>query len=248
MNSDKDSGHANNVANYEEMIARILTFGAGYNPARAALKIPAMQTLASSARASVTAANAAEVAYHSAVDAREAAFLPLTAVVRRSMNFLKASDNNDIQNETARSLVRKLLGTRAKAKLTEDEKKALEAEGKVVNQISASQMGYDMRLDNLDKFIKLLAGNPLYNPNEADLKTAALQSAYNDLKQKNAAVITAYAALSSARTSRNEILYKETTGLHDTAIDAKYYIKSAFGVSSTQYKQISKLKFRSKKL
>lgn len=56
-----------------------------------------------------------------------------------------------------------------------------------------------MRLDNLDKLIKLLATIPAYAPNEVDLKVATLTTLYNDLKAKNQACVTAYTQLSSAR-------------------------------------------------
>ena len=110
-------------------------------------------------------------------------------------------------------------------------------------EISSSQMSYDNRLDNLDKLIKLLSSIPLYAPNEAELKIAALTTYYNDLKAKNAAVIATSAPLSNARITRNDIMYKDTTGLCDIAIDVKSYIKSLYGASSPQYKQISGLKF-----
>ena len=56
------------------------------------------------------------------------------------------------------------------AKITDEEKKALEAEGKEVNQISATQLSYDSRLENLDKLIMLLESVPYYKPNEEVLK------------------------------------------------------------------------------
>ena len=108
-------------------------------------------------------------------------------------------------------------------------------------------MSYDNRLDNLDKLIKLLASVALYTPNEAELKVTALTALYNDLKAKNAAVVAAITPLSNARISRNDILYKPNTGLVDIALDTKTYIKSLFGATSSQYKQVSKLEFKAVK-
>jgi hypothetical protein len=127
--------------------------------------------------------------------------------------------------------------------MTEAEKKAEAEAGKEVVEISSSQMSYDSRLENLDKFIKLLASVPEYTPNEEDLKVTALTALYNDLKAKNSAVINAAIPLSNARISRNEVLYKANTGLVDIALDTKTYIKSVFGAGSPQYKQVSKLEF-----
>ena len=101
-------------------------------------------------------------------------------------------------------------------------------------------MSYDSRLDNFDKLIKLLASVTLYVPNEADLKVTALTTQYNDLKAKNTAVVTATTPLSNARISRNDILYKPNTGLVIIALDTKTYIKSLYGATSQQYKQVSK--------
>ena len=109
--------------------------------------------------------------------------------------------------------------------------------------ISASQMSFDNRLDNLDKLIKLLSSVTTYAPNEAELKTTSLTTLYNDLKTKNSAVLTALVPISNARISRNDILYKATTGLVDIAFSVKSYIKSLFGATSPQFKQISKLTF-----
>ena len=40
-----------------------------------------------------------------------------------------------------------------------------------------------------------------------------------------------------------KVEYNENTGLVDVALDSKTYIKSIFGATSPQYKQISKLRF-----
>lgn len=43
--------------------------------------------------------------------------------------------------------------------------------------------------------------------------------------------------------TRNVLLYKEITGITDVANAVKVYIKSVFGATSPQYKQVSSLKF-----
>ena len=150
-------------------------------------------------------------------------------------------------DENVKTLVRKIQGTRAKAKKTEEAKATEKLNGTETKEISSSQLSYDSRIENLDKLIKLLSSIPQYAPNEADLKVAALTTLLNDLKAKNAAVIAATTPLSNARIARNDILYKENTGLIDIALDSKTYIKSLYGASSPQYKQVSKLEFKAVK-
>ena len=62
---------------------------------------------------------------------------------------------------------------------------------------------------------------------------------------KNSAVVAAFTPLSNARILRNEILYKANTGLVDITLDTKTYIKSLYGATSPQYRQVSKLEFKS---
>ena len=247
MASISETGHANNVANLESLIISATAFGTSYNPSRDSIKLSALQTLLTASKESLNALNIVQSAYSNAVSARESAFEPFNKLITRVNNALKASDTTVQVDESAETIVRKLQGRRASAKLTDEEKKALEAAGKEANQISAAQLSYDSKLENLDKLIMLLSSVPLYNPNEEDLKVDSLKTLYTELKAKNTDVLTATIQLSNARIARNELLYKPITGLIDIAFDFKVYIKSVFGATSPQYKQISKLKFVDKK-
>ena len=248
MTSTNETGHAKNVSNLDDLISIITAYGATYNPTKTAIKLTALQTLSTNAKAAVNAVNAALPAYSNAVAAREVAFTPLNKLSTRVLNAIKATDTTEQVDENARTLIRKIQGKRATPKKTEEEKAAAQAEGKEVKEISASQLSYDNRLDNFDKLIKLLSSITLYVPNEAELKVTALTTLYNDLKAKNAAVLAATTQLSIARIARNDVLYKANTGLVDIALDVKTYIKSLYGATSPQYKQVSGISFKSAKL
>ena len=195
------------------------------------------------AKNSLTTVNALTPAWKNAVTARVTAFKPLDKLITRANNALKASETTKEVIESAQTIVRKLQGRRATPKKTEEEKKIAADAGKEIIEISSSQMSYDSRLDNLDKLIKLFSSVAAYAPNEADLKIAALTALYTDLKAKNLAVINAETPLSNARIARNTTMYKDDIGLVDVANDVKIYIKSVFGATSPQYKQVSSLKF-----
>jgi hypothetical protein len=247
MASTTETGHANNVANFESLIISATAFGTSYNPSKESIKLTALQILLTNSKETLNSLNISQSAYSNAVAARESAFEPFSKLITRVNNALKASDTTVQVDESAQIIVRKLQGRRASAKITDEEKKALEAEGKEVNQISATQLSYDSRLENLDKLIMLLESVPYYKPNEEDLKVESLKSLQTDLRAKNNDVVVASIQLSNARIARNKLLYKPLTGLVDTAFDFKVYIKSVFGATSPQYKQISKLKFVDKK-
>ena len=243
MASTSETGHAKNVANFDELISFVTGYRESYNPSKATIKLDALKALSDHAKTSINAVSSMEPAYKSAVAAREVVFIPLSKLTTRIMNSIKATDTTVQVDENARTLVRKIQGVRATAKKTEDEKKALAEKGKEVVEISTSQMSYDNRLDNFFKLIQLLSSVPEYSPNEKELKIEHLNTILDDLKAKNAAVVESYIPLSNARIRRNDLLYKENTGLYDVALDVKNYIKSVFGATSPQYKQVSKIKF-----
>ena len=243
MASTSEQGHNRNAVNFDNLIIICTSYGATYNPNKAAIKIPAMQAQAITVKNSVAGMNNLVPAYKIAVDARIAAFKPLDKIITRANNALKASDTTIEIINTAQTIVRKLQGRRATPKKTEEQKKVAADAGKEIVEISTSQMSYDSRIDNLDKLIKLLLSVAAYAPNETELKVAALTALYTDLKAKNLAVVNADTLLSNARVARNITMYKDDIGLVDVANDVKTYVKSVFGATSPQYKQVCALKF-----
>ena len=243
MASTSELGHNRNAINFDTLIINCTSFGTAYNPSKASLKITALQAQSTLAKNSITAINSLTPAYKNAVSARVSAFKTFDKLITRVNNALKASDTSQQVDESAQTIIRKLQGRRATPKKTEEQKKVASEAGVEIVEISTSQMSYDSRLDNLDKLIKLLASVPQYAPNEADLKVTALTALYNDLKAKNLAVINTEVPINNARIARNDIMYKENIGLVDIALDIKTYIKSVYGATSPQFKQISGLKF-----
>lgn len=245
MASTTESGHAKNVANLESLISFVKGYGATYNPSKDSIKIVALEAILANAKQSLIDIDTLFPAYTNAVSAREFAFAPLSKIITRVNNAIKATDTTELVDNSVKTLVRKLQGTRASAKISDEDKKLLAEDGKEVNQISASQMGYDNRVENLYKLLMLLNSIPQYNPNEEELKISTLTALYEDLKAKNTAVVETTTPLSNSRIARNEVMYKPLAGLVDIAFDTKVYIKSVFGPSSPQYKQVSKLEFKS---
>ena len=63
------------------------------------------------------------------------------------------------------------------------------------------------------------------------------------LQAANTAVINKYTSYSNSRIDRDVKLYKSANSLIKSAADVKKYIKSVFGATSPQYKQVSGLVF-----
>jgi len=239
-----ESGHAINVVNFENLISCVDGYGTIYNPSNEAIKAPNLRVTLANAKSAINDVNTAQAAYSSAIDAREVAFTSLSKLTTRILSALKATNTTQQVDETVKSLVRKVHGERATPKLTEEEKKTLTENGKEVKEISSSQMGYDNRLENFNKILITLTSIPEYNPNEEDLKITSLKAHYNKLYTQNQAVINTATALSNARIARNRILYIEDSGILNSAASVKQYIKSLYGATSSQFKQVSKIAFR----
>ena len=248
MASTFETGHAKNVANFDELISFITGYGAVYNPSKASLKLTALKTLSTNAKNAVNTVNGAMPSYKNAVANRQSAFTPLSKLITRVMNAAIVTMSKEEEIEHVRSLVRKIQGRRAEAKKSEEELQALALVGKETKNISASQMSYDNRIDSLDKLIKLLSSNTLYKPNETELKLTSLTNLFKQLSDANALVLQATVPLSNARLVRNDVLYLGEDCLVTVALESKTYIKSLFSVGSPQYKQISKLYFKTQKM
>lgn len=248
MANNSESGHAKNVANFDLLINSVVAYGDTYNPAKNSIKLPQLQSLATEARNVLEELNKSLAVYNNAIAARKVAFEPLNKLTTRILNAFKASDSSKQIDETASSLVRKIQGRRATPKKTDEEKAIALEEGKSIKENSSSQMSFDSRLESLDKLIKLLASVSHYAPNETELKVETLIQLHNYLHTIITEVNTTNIAVSNIRIKRNDIFYKEITGLVDIAADTKMYVKSVFGASSLQYKQISKLSIKSIKL
>ncbi|MBK8886874.1 MAG: hypothetical protein IPN46_10135 [Saprospiraceae bacterium] len=95
--------------------------------------------------------------------------------------------------------------------------------------------------------IQILLQATQYNPNENDLKIPQLQARLAALEASKTAWISAHTTYSNAIRARNTVLYHPETGLAAIAQKVKVYVKSIYGSTSHQYKQVRMLAFKSQK-
>lgn len=244
MASTSETGHAKNVANFEVLISSCTGYGPVYNPSKNALKIPQLQTALASAKSALLNVKTTGTTFENARNARELALAPapVKKFCTRILNALEATDASALTVDDAKTINRKIQGKRAGDKLPPTDG-STPTPPEVV-QISVSQQSYDSLIDNFNKLIVCLSVEPLYIPNENDLKIAALNTTLTNYRTLNTAVINAAIPYKNAIIARNSVLYQDITGLVDIALEVKKYVKSVFGATSPQYKQISKLEFK----
>ena len=259
MASTSETGHAINVANFEELISYCIGYGGSYNPVKLALQIIAMQGLRTTALGNLQTVNAAIVGIVNAINARQILFDPIKPLATRIVNALDATNASDELVKDAKTLNRKIQGKRkgeTKPPATTPVPPVppvppippggglpIPPVPPTPEQISVSQQSYDSLLENFNKLILLVASEPSYIPNEVDLQVINLNILAGNLATQNTSVINATTTLSNARIARNHTLYDTNTGLYDIQNEVKKYVKSVFGATSQEYKQVSKIKF-----
>ncbi|MBX2897908.1 MAG: hypothetical protein KF763_20870 [Cyclobacteriaceae bacterium] len=242
MASSIETGHAKNVATFEDLISFCTGYGATYNPSKTTLIITALSTQLTAANTALQNVKVAKTGFDNATNARELAFKPLKPLATKIINALAATDAAKETVRDAKNANNKIQGKRAKAVDKPDPTTLAEGE-EPAKKVSTSQQSYDKLIDHFAQLIATLTAEPNYSPNENDLKLTALNTMLTNLRSKNTDVINATTVISNARIARDKTLYEKGTGLIDTAQDVKMYVKSVFGASSPQYKQVSALKF-----
>lgn len=239
MASISEVGHAKNVANFQDLIAFVEGYGPTYNPSKTSLTAEQLTALHTMANASLQNVINLKTAHDDAINSRAAAFTQLSPLSTRLVNALEATDASQEKIDDAKGFNRKIQGQRAPKK-----EEPLDPNQPAPKRNSSSQQSFDQLIQHFEGLISVLASEPSYTPNETELQITFLQARAQDLKDKNSQEATADTAVSNARIERNRILYPENTGLVDTALAVKKYVKSLFGTSSAEYNQIKGIKFK----
>ncbi|OFY27929.1 MAG: hypothetical protein A2275_18800 [Bacteroidetes bacterium RIFOXYA12_FULL_35_11] len=251
MAANSEKGYEKNRANLGILISFFKGYGSKYNPINPLLKISALEILDGKAAVEMKSVADALAPYAMAVDAREEAFAPLNKLTTKINYALSSSGLSKKLLEDAQTHIRKIKGTRKSKKALdafiesthEGAKTTAPTDTNQPKQISNSHLSYDNRAENLYALGTLLQSEPAYTPNEVELQTGTLLTLCTNLKTLNKNVNDVFTPLSNARVKRYKLFNDDVTGLCDIGKEAKNYVKSVFGVTSKEYKQISKLTF-----
>jgi hypothetical protein len=239
MASTSETGHAKNVANLQDLISFVIGYGATYNPTKNTLKLPQLNTLATTSQTNLADVVTKDTAYNNKVNERVAAFSTLKPLSTRLVNALEITDASTEKVKDVKGLNRKMQGKKASATNS-----PIDPSTPAPITISTSQQSYDQQIQHLAGLISVLQSEPSYAPNETDLKIVTLTAKQADLTAKNNAVATAYTNISNSRIARNNALYSTNTGLVDIATEVKKYVKSIYGATSPQFAQVKGIEFK----
>ena len=252
MASTSETAHAKNVVNFEVLIFFCTSYGATYNPGKASLTLSNLNVLHHQAATILQATKTAKTGFDYAVNERLLAFKDLKPLTTKIINILAASGTSDLVIAVAKNINRKIQGIKAGAttKVAVSNSADTNSARPIAHipatdkTISNSQQGYDSQLDYFTKLIEVFVKNANYQLTESDHEAEALQTLLEHMKAKNTEVINRYTAWSNVRVQQNNTLYNPVMGLVQTAAEVKKYIKSAFGATSSQFKDVSTIEFK----
>jgi hypothetical protein len=239
MPSTSETGHAKNVTHFEQLISFCTGYGGNYNPSKVTLTIPELTNLHSTAKSDLQNVIDLTVNYNNVVNTRAIIFDPLRKLATRLVNAFIVTDATAEMIKDAKTINRKIQGKRAKEITTPTDPNT-----PAPATISTSQQSYDQLIEHFAKLITLLKSEPSYAPNEADLRIPTLDALLTQLRAENTNVMNEYTNVSNARINRDITLYKKKTGLVDTALEVRAYVKSVYGATSDQYLQVKNLAFK----
>lgn len=242
MPSTSEIGHSKNVANFHDLIAYCIGYAGNYSPTRTDLTIPNLLVQETDSKAAIDDVLIKKTAYNSTVNARMIAFKDIRTLATRLISALQATSASTELINDAKSYNKKIQGIRAGKIVT-----PVDPNAPVPVTISTSQLSYDQIVRHFAGIIEVIQSEPSYSPNEAALQVPNLIIQKNDLIAKNEAISTAHTDWSNAIITRDRLLYLVPTGLVPIAADVKLYVKSVFGASSDQYRQVRSVPFRTLK-
>ena len=114
MASTSETGHAKNIANFQDLISFCQGYGASYNPTKESLKIPQLQALYQLAQDKLNATKTQKTAFDTATNERRNSFANLKPLATKIINAFAVSGADTLAIADAKTVNKKLQGTSSK--------------------------------------------------------------------------------------------------------------------------------------
>ena len=239
--STSETGHAINVANFQQLIKACEALGTAYNPANPRLSTQNLLLQHSDAEKTLNEVNKNLKPLADAINQRDELFSSLKVFVTRISGAIQASDISPAAIKDLKTVMRKLQGRKAPG----TNKSANEQPDNESTQgISTSQQSFNALIENFDRLVAMLDQEPNYNSNETDLTVAGLKTRLANMRQANNDCLDNFGPLANARLARNNALYAPITGVVDTAKAIKSYVRSVLGSKHPSFAQINGIAFK----
>jgi hypothetical protein len=233
--------HIKNVEAFEKLIGICSGYG-GYNPGKTNLTIQSLTNKLINAKQAVDDANGAKSNYDKESNNREVVFGALGKLASSIVFTLASSGASEQTLKDARYWLRQLSGRRREMPVTIPAA-AVNNTAEVTPIVHRSpQTSYANKADQFANLLKLVSAEPGYQPNEPALQLSGLNQTLENLQQMNSTVIAAQANYNAKRVARNKTLYVDDS-IMKTTRSVKKYARAAFGLHSSEYRTIGKIRF-----
>ncbi len=247
MKKQNDSGYPVNVRNFKSLIDLIISFGAAYKPVKFSIQLENLQALFNKILLALKVVDQTAREMSTAQKMRQQVFYDLEAFVTCIVGAVGSCDIMPGKVEKFESLVKKFRGTRATpAPSAPESPDAPEKPAARTN--STTQNSFTRKQDNFAELVTFLEGEPNYLTDELDLKVEMLELMVSELEARNDEVSKTKSAYFIARIDRDKLFFEPVNGLVPCTKAVKKYVKSVFKASSPEYKSISGIAFKLRKL
>lgn len=242
MASKSETGHAVNVGAMRDLLSVIKSFKAKYAPDLDEIKVVNVETHYSNQKAALLKVRSEAAPWMQYVNEREAINQTVDKYLTRVYNSFSVSDVLPQAIADVKSFINKIKGIRVSAKIVIVPSEPGTPTDESIKQVSASQKGFDNRVDNLTGLVEFLKVQPKYTPTETELQTSAIEALVTELNAKNDKVVEYHPPLVIARIERDKLLYS-TGGGSELSGKIKRYVRSVFGGDSPEYHAVASIKF-----
>jgi hypothetical protein len=240
MSSQIESGIMTYVGHFRQLIDVCAGFGASYNPQAQSLTISALEVQLTGVQGAINLVDSLLPEYVAAESARHKTFTQMPEIALRVQATAIVLGLPDGIITRIKEVIRKIRGERAHKLAPEP------PEGDTQKHISVSQTSFNEQIEHFNQLIDLAISQPSYTPAESDIQEAALKSLLGEMRLTNDAVMAARTPLTTARHERDRLLFTPKTGMIDTALAVKEYVKAVFGYNSPQYREVNHISFRNR--
>ncbi len=231
--------HVNNLQAFNSLIGYCTGYGGKYNPGRQNLRIEALQSQLEAVRQVIDQVKETKVHFINEVNERKQVFAQLPALASSVLRTMVASGTSEERLVSTRMLVTNILGKSQKPRTPVPAGGAQPAAE--IAKRSSLQMSFWSKTDSFSQLVKMVASEPLYQPNEPELSLNGLMKKLAELEAMNQRVATARVQWSNAMRQRKDAMYDGNESLYRIAIAVKSYLRAIFGFNSTQYEQVKNI-------
>jgi hypothetical protein len=233
--------HIKNMQAFGKLTGICTGYGGSYNPGQQNLQVDALVTLLTNAQQVLSEVHEKQTAYDNITNTRELGFKGIRKLGSRVYSVLKSTGAHALTIKDAGASTHKLWGKRTASKAVPT------LEGQTADANTPASFAYSLNYASIAfyfaKLVETVSAEKWYMPTEPELSVAGLRAKLNELQGLNDAVTRAEIELTAARRKRNGLFYKDEGNLFSTAIATKQYVRGAFGFSSDQRVEVSRLHF-----